>query len=977
MKRLSSSILVMALALPWAAFATDAVWINNGTIVQAPNIDATTVINNGTMSLNTSQPFDTSNTRNVTNNGTMRGSVGWRFDDAPRNSSGQATGARKLAENFHNRASGTVAAEDGFQPTGASGSYLQVSATNIINQGLLSTGPGGLLQITGTNVNLSRSGLGVGDFAGFGRGSVNGETNFLPDTAIYDNYWGQTNATFNTGGIINYFGSVLYAISPVHGVSTGGPLLQTQIGAFGPVSAAYTNVGGGITLTLTNMTGDVTNMFFPTNISRQAVFVAPPNTANFSIGIRFYPSSIATNPMQTVAIEMAATQTNVVVAADQINTIYYVDTLASETNRGTLLNVIDGTRKPANYLVSRVPVFEYFFGTPGNGAVTNDFLWGPDFGDPVVTGEYAGYSAFIDNLAFRPPGIPSGTVTNLPGRLEINAENLDLTKARLGTEGYLSIKTRNLVSSSNTVVDCENLSFDLSTTNGLLQIQNLTKATVQRMRGDIYAWSGLWTNSINQVITNYDVSTNPVVEILITNNIALNLHALILDASSLQTTIPVSVFNLNAKATNVVMRDNANVVDKFLVDGQSFTLTGRLNMLGNTPSWVQGTAPLLKYFTNSGVLNINNEGHFGDDRPSPYLAFVNRGSISSQGQNISSDYVELAGTNLVGASFVLNAQDATVSSGRINSQSDAILTANTLKLDRALIQCNTRLTLNVNTALFDNGSQSSNSVSVQDGFDLSQKPASGDLLGTTFQSVAPNFASVDHVWAGEDRGASPAGYSNNVALGKLVLVQGGFDPYFIFGGAGSANGLYVDLLDLSLLSDYANQIQIDPSLTIYYAAAKLSAPAPGGLTSEEYLNGQFGGRLRWVPGFAGPNSSVDVVINGNQTIQINKALRNSTTIDSDSDGLPNYYDLSPFDGVTISSISYITNPPGYQLTWTGAPYTAYVVEYRSSATTGTWNVLTTTNNPAATSMPLTVEDTNLVPVNEQRYYRVIYNPNGP
>src|SRR5438093_5312726 len=91
--------------------ATDAFYINNGTVTFPPQIDAINFINNGSFdfSLNpTILPFDTSNTQNFTNNGTMFGSVGFRFDTGPSES-----GTRRPAANFRNRLVGTITAPDG------------------------------------------------------------------------------------------------------------------------------------------------------------------------------------------------------------------------------------------------------------------------------------------------------------------------------------------------------------------------------------------------------------------------------------------------------------------------------------------------------------------------------------------------------------------------------------------------------------------------------------------------------------------------------------------------------------------------------------------------------------------------------------------------------------------------------------------------------------------------------------------------
>ena len=131
--------------------------------------------------------------------------------------------------------------------------------------------------------------------------------------------------------------------------------------------------------------------------------------------------------------------------------------------------------------------------------------------------------------------------------------------------------------------------------------------------------------------------------------------------------------------------------------------------------------------------------------------------------------------------------------------------------------------------------------------------------------------------------------------------------------------------------------------------------------------------MRWVSTFAGPNSSVDVIINGNQTIQVNRALRNSTIIDSDSDGIPNFFDPSPFDGV-VTTLQVQNSPPGYRISWIAAPRTVYRVETRGMQTAEPWSVLLQTTNTSSASAPWSVVDTNMSL--GIRQYRVSYNPNG-
>lgn len=994
-RQLFYPLALAAFCLPLLTEAAQDSWINSGTVVN-PTIDATNVINNGIISTGTSSPFDTSNTRNFTNSGTFSGAIGFRFDNAPRNSSGQLIDLRKPAANFHNRNSGVVAALDGSTIGGFAGSLLYVSATNIVNQGTLTVGAGGLMQLTGTNVNLSRGGFGVlsVDSDPILLGSYNDSPavgQFYPDLAVADYYWAQTNATFRIENLISPFGIVTTPTHAVQGIFPGTSVYfngNVQLAMIPDQVAAISNVLRFATVVVTNITGDVTNFLAPSNVVQQAVFVAMPGFPA-AIDLSFLPSTQPTNNYESAFLTLSVPMTNVISGAVQDNTVYFQDTLAGEADRGLLTNYLTTlagqtilrTSRPRAYILSR---FTQGDGAPGNATVGPEFFYAPNFTTNIVNAQYAAYSGTLDNIVVRPPNIPAGTATNLTGRVEVRSDSLDLTRARVRGEGLISLQTRHLVGSSNAAVDCENLSLELGSTNGFLRVKDITKASVQRLRGDVRAWSGVWSNSYSLVFTNYGpppASTNVppatnLVEIPLTNTVNVLYHMMVYDLTSLTNTIPVAVQQFKLSATNMVMDDDANVVLEFLLKGQSFTLNGRLNFATNLPNWNTGFAPTLRYFTNNGALTLPNEAHFGDDAALNYLGFVNRGFITSYGQNINSVYAEFAGTNTVTSAFNLVGTDAKVDSGNITAGSDILLSTATLKFNRALIQSDNRIVLTITNALFDNGPTSSNTLICGDGFMLNAKPVTGDLLGTTLETIAPNFGLVSHYWAGADRGATTGGFSNNVALGRLVLSPNGIGTAFEFIGTGAANGLYVDLLDLSQLTDVTEQLLVDPTLTIYYAAAKLSFTPSGGVSPEQYLEDQFGGRLRWVSQYAGANSSVDVVINGNQTIKVNRALRDSTIIDSDSDGVPNYFDASPFDGVRITSSARSTNPAGFVLNWDAAPNTVYRVDYRTTLSSSVWTTLLMTTNTASVMVPWSVIDTNAV-AGQERYYRVSYNPNGP
>jgi len=1011
MKRLLISGLLSLMLLPRSGWATDATYVNNGTVTFPPQIDATNVINAGTFDFTfnrTEFPFDTSNTRNFTNNGTMIGSVGFRFDNAPN------TGPRKPSATFINRLSGRVEAVDelpviffgSVNSDSVPKSYLLANSTNVINQGVLTAGAGGLLRLAGTNINLTRGGVQIRPIAG--RGSENGIfTNyFLPDVAIYDNYWGQTNQVMDSSAIIQVSGGNVIVTTPVHRAEDNFFIYIIRFGMSNPFGDFYTNTIGTTNLMVTNMNCMSMTTNVPTTNVVQAAFVGLAQPGDFDVGFRFFPSSDLQNPFQTVSVGLTVGQTNVVTAGSDAVSIYLVDTLASETNRSFYTNFLgstySATKRPQNYLLSRLQPFEYFFGSAGNADFAENLLYDPSFASSTVTNEYAAYSAYVDNIATRPPSVPNTTIKDLPGRIEIFADSLDMTRTRLRGEGLVTVQAKHLISSSNAVVDAENLSFTLGSTNGTLNVINLTRETVGRVKGDLYVWSGVWTNQQNMLIENWDCSdTNaPPKPANITNVVEVRIHALIMDAAidffhgPLLTQVPVLVWEFITHSTNVVVNDAMTVVQSFLIDGQSFTLNGSitfsntffLDSAGNRvvfrlDDWVATNAPNLLYFTNNGTLNIPSEGHFGDDRPIPYAAFVNKGTITAAGQTIASSYFENGGSLVTSdGGLLVTTPSGKMENGQINSLADVQFFANVLKFNRGTIQTSSRLDLTVTNSLFDAGAGSGNSFSCGDGFRLLRKPQTGDLLGTTVETVAPAFAEVDHAWAGTDYGPGKAGFFNNTALGTLLLTPGDFEAqfpplFFLAGtaGTGVTNALYVDFLDLSKLGDYQEELQINPDLMIYFAAADLSftPPPTNGVPQqpEEYLDGQFEGRLRWVRDFAGPNSSAAVVSNG-VSILVNRAVRNSLILDSDGDGIPNGSDFYPFDNALVAKLALAKQPPlTAVLSWNAIAQKVYSVQVTTNFISPNWQTILYYTNSAAVNGTVTVQ-IPVPPGSLRQFYRV-------
>ena len=914
----------------FAAKATQPIYINTGTINNAnlPQVDATNFYNSGTWNIFTATPYETQNTLNYTNAGSMTGSVGWEFDFGP-----LPLGGRGMSANFvNNRASATVQANDGdiLNPPNSLNlslvSYLLISATNIVNQGTFIAGAHGEIVLNGANVTLSRSILETTPIQG--QGSPNGTTNYTPDVQVYSLFWGTNNMGLNSSTL--WDGTNVFMSSPLSFLVNGNYFdfpssssimtLYNQNNACGssnitaqivpfPATALTNNVGSSstnIVITVTNIacTNSGGNPFtitsLPVQIIRQAVFLNVNPNSGITGQVRFSPSPSPTNYAQTVAVRLSAISTNVITLSPQTTSIYLVDTLVSETNYGLSVStervnpyyVCSGpVYRPANYIVERTDLGNYFAnGSPGGGLPANNFfnsiIGPPGIGllqanvfyntnliNSFVLANYADYAAYIDNLSSDQQLF--GAVTNLGGRIIINANNLDLTRADLVAVGYIKIQASNLVSSANAVVSCQYLSYNLGSTNGNLNFTNLASQSIPQLQGNVVAWSATWTNFATQVISNYVYSTNTIpmaTPAYITNTTEIDFYALVVDASSLSDQVPVTVQDLILHSTNIVVSDAMTVANSFLLDGINFTLLGEIDLSGVVQDWTGANAPNLLYFTNNGFLVIPNDAHFGDDRAVPYTEFINSGYIDAGDQTIDSlDLQIVNGINDTSVGdFSATASSIKITgptfypyytySNSIYSANDIQLSANTLLINSAALYANGALDFTVTTNLSDNGTACS--FTCYNGFNLWIKPQTGDLFGSTITSIASvDKEEIAHAWAGNDYGPIWAGFTNNVAIGTLVLSAQNphtniflLEPLFHFYGAGvSSNAMYVNTLDLSGLTtnatDVANMIQIDPGMKIYFESVTLGFTLPGYQTPEDFLQKLFPNQFVKVPDF--------------------------------------------------------------------------------------------------------------------------------
>jgi hypothetical protein len=875
-------------------------------------------------------------------------------------------------------------------------SILQVEATNITSTGpLLQSGTHGLIRLEGKRVNLAYNALRTGSstplgIVRFGGGFI-GASNYLNDVGITDLYWatGTNNSTGNQGQPMVIDGTAPQPIfnlplplSPQHDIIqlfSGRPFTNSTFIPFGGLLASYTAAAHTNTLSPTSRVVQI--VFYPTNSTDPQA----------STEVRFSPFLGVNGAQVTVAFHSSefdlATQTY------SSNSVYLSDGLATITNVFLARNLAGSTRRPDTYEIGRLTPFSFARGVTNNAVFNPQLIFNDTFLLRAVTNRYAAYSASVDLLSSSPSGSIPYDATNLPGRIEIIGDRVNLDHTRIRAESSLIIKANDLVSNRLAAVDAPIVNFDVRSTQPSLTISNLAPQTVKRFAGQLRAWSGIWENQ--ELVSSGGGTTN-----LTTNSVIF--HVLIVD-SDLQSIIPVSVNEFAARATNVVIQDQLNITKSFTVEGNSWDLTGGLSLPFGASLGASNVINV-RNFTNDGVIFVTGTESFGTDRPFPYNNYVNRGTNEAAAHFIRTTNFDNSGaliadggliaidtltanlqglplvfsntvvTNITFDFFTLNlvTNIETVTNFLsqppfLQGQSDVQINARTMVASNSLINAG-RLILSVTNLLTDAGTDAINHWNTTAGFQANRRPTTSQLLGTYLQSTAPRLAQIDHTWAATNSGAVPAGYTNNLAVGKLVL-DGGSNSTFRFFGVGNNNALYVDYLELDNFATNVNErLAIAGNFTVYFANANLSV---------RKLDGAAGGRLRWVPDFTGPLSSTNLTYfftNGvtitSNTYTFNIALVTDMNLDSDFDGIVNGLDPTPIyvPQNAVLSVSLAEEAfPAVQVRWSALAYSSNFVEYKSAAG-DEWRVLTNFHHGESTS-PVRLVDP--VPTNGAvRVYRL-------
>ncbi|MFN0069622.1 MAG: hypothetical protein ACKVYV_18550 [Limisphaerales bacterium] len=1003
-------LLVLALTAMPRVPAQAPLYENFGLVITAPQVDATAFVNRGTFDLFTSEPFETQNTRFFTNFNSMTGDPGYRFEFIG------VDGLRQPADVIVNRGQ-IIAESSGFSDPNIGGfrggSHLYLSASNVVNTGLLEVDSEGIVDVRGQNVSLTRSGIRATLPVAASSISSRGDLVFFNDGIYYLNAFGVNDLYAGTGlnGAHSSDGSAVQNGPNI-------PLNVNNLTLPAPRSPGHQVILGGFTnlLSIPLTPGFYgawvyTNQLSDTNFVVQVVFVKTNSfDTNLTSDVRFADNPDGLVPgTKTAIVEVGLSDVDAVTGDVVTNRIYILDTLATVTNSVLYTNFFNtNIFRTSTLEVTRGRLLEWVTADLTNATYTpNIFTEGLDL--TVVTNNYAGYGFSIGNpqtggiggggggggvigggggltffgfgsaeaaLVFGGALDPRLTdITNQTGQVQIQADQLDLHLLRLKADGVVTLSATDFSGRDPRRLDAPAFRLDLQKKAGTMTVSNVVPSTVRRLDGFFYCYSAVWTNTA--VGTAPDGSTN---------TLEFRYHTLIVDRA-VDSIRPVDSLEVTLKATNVVWGDNMTVTRSLLIDAVGFQNSGSIDF-ATGGSIGRANLPRLRYLTNSGTFSVDNVMDLGADTTNGWANILNTGTLQANGIRARSAIVENLGTieatqdilTIVGNDVKFDHQpdNPLALRGTVSARNDITIQANDFKSRNTDISAGVVVTnpitgainyalgsliFDVPTRLSDGGVDAANQWSCVDGFALLQKPQFGDLLGTTITVNGPRFGDVASLWAAEDRGETPAGFSNNVAVGRLVL-NGQLLTLFGFAGPTPGRALYVDVLELN--GDATNALEnifIAPDFTLYFADSVGVAP--------EDLDGLSDGRLRWVQDYAGPGSSVLVRLAGGNQVRMNRALVGSRTIDSDGDGTPNGLDATPFEPAALKVKMNVRRTSAQaDVTWFASPGRSYRVEYSTDLAGDVWTPLTTVTNDQPSPRDMAAQDSVAVG-GPSRFYRVV------
>jgi hypothetical protein len=465
-----------------------------------------------------------------------------------------------------------------------------IQATNVIVPGTIAVGGAGTLVVNGQNVNLDRSVLSMESaLISFTTSGSIVELQSAPFTGtgvsgLFTNAWDPSvSLTFTT------------AQSPLF---PSAPNVQTEF--FLPNSLPYNQ-----------QTGPTLN---------RSAFVENDSPPNVIYNVYFGFGQTNDIPGQgDLTIEWVGTYVNFATGQLVTNYLYLNDdyVAGAVTNvplvpQGWPRNFVltqSATRlaNPANAFPVSLPVFD-------PGVITNK---------PFVFATFTGNGTGLTNAGVLNP---SGSITNLPGQVLINAtKELSLNFAQITDPQYMSLTATNQFDgSAGAEIDPLFSDMNLASTNGSLTISNLIEPQIPDWNGTIQAWGTRWFDTVSNFVigmTNINGTNTTVTNVIVLTN---DWRTVLVDAN-LNPFTPPQIRNLTLGATNsLVIGDQLNVFGSMFASAQNLTLTtntigtgasspdGELNLQNIAPTtWTwPGSFPNLLWVTNSGAIRLPNLAQF-------------------------------------------------------------------------------------------------------------------------------------------------------------------------------------------------------------------------------------------------------------------------------------------------------------------------------------------------------------------------------
>jgi hypothetical protein len=919
--------------------------------------------------------FETWDTLNYTNTGSMVTDTGFKFDTQVTNGFGSTL--HLMAANFYNPGYiscasssvtlSTVGSSTVVSSSGLAGQLI-VNATNIsMPGGTVDVGTGGLISFVGQNVDLSSSTLTLGSGSAGGMGSVAAIPN--DSSYTYAGFGTDTNAEWNPFQYLTA-SSALPSLARMGTTTPASWYYPFGDGYYYPSSSA---------LPLATTPFWVTNTLATNSIVYRHVFVANSDPS-VTFNVYMDPSVHTKASSYETVVEFVGSYVDPATGLPANNYLYVTDDYLQGVNN-TKINSATGI--PNNFTFTVTGLQQ----STGVASLPPDINFYP-FPNVAISNSYSFADVQCVSTSITTNGVTLNTnnyLAVLPGRIVIDAsDSLNLSHVQISGQNYTSVNAPNLLGGSgNTTIASAYSSLNVGVASGNMMATNLLQPSIPAWSGYAQAWSTRWiqmtTNSLITYSNNLPVSTN---SFAVTND-----YRVAIVANQASPTAPTAVWDLSLHGTNsIVISDEYNILHGLNLDCVSLTLTtngtgaqspfGMLNLQNTGINWAAAT-PNLRYLTNYGdiylpLTGVNSLGIFGTAGV-PYGALLNFGIIEDGSSQIWADNFVNGGTFYNIGQFTLHSRTTTLaggnSGGYLYAGGAVSITTGSLVLSNAYIEADRSLTITATNQFTDTGVANGGlwyvgrySVTGDGIRVLGAPPATGgvaygnSLLGTTIEQFAPSNKIVANVWAGADKGATPAGFTNNLAVGMFLLDSLGSpnNTRFNFSGAGVSNALYVDYLefaDQATLRDTNGNpaaLNISSNLVIYYAQAVMN-----GVSVARKLDGKANGHLRWVPDYAGHFSSTNIVYNG-VSYAINAALAQDSQIDSDGDSIPNSVDSSPFFLSGMVTTTIVPTNGGAMIIWPSVPLATNYLYFSTNNATGPFNsLLTNFITPAPYPGPIT------------------------